>query len=77
MSAATKFLESVSVSNTSVMEDEAGFENIEDVSITDAIHATKIAVLEFALKLREVEPNHMRAMIEDKIRQLNREHVKV
>lgn len=71
MNSAQKFLERVSTP-----QDIDG-DTVENVSISDALHATQIAVLEFAKYLHELEPNLMRATVDDKIRQLQREHIKI
>ncbi len=72
MSAALKFIETHSITTPG---DGLDFDTTEDISVSDAIYATKLAVLEFAYYLRELEPGIMRAMVDDKVRELQRQKV--
>lgn len=73
MSLAIKFLERVSRPIIDEFSDM-----VEDVSLSDAIYATKMANLELANKLNELETlNEIKATLEDIIRQAKKEHVKL
>lgn len=72
MNLAIKFLERICTPIT----DEFG-DTTEDVSLTDAIYATKMANLELASKLNMFETfNEVKAMLEDIIRQAKKEKIK-
>jgi hypothetical protein len=73
MSAAIKFLESNSIPSNNQLDDIT-----EDVSLTDAIYATKMANLELANTLYELKTfTEVTAMLEDIIRQAKKDRVKV
>jgi len=54
-------------------------DTVENIAVNDAIYATKVAKLELLEELQEYisDPNILYGLIDDKIRQLKKERVKL